>query len=92
MCGPRPPSGSRLEAVVTTAAMNEADKSAWWRAHGAYPEELAKWRASATTALAAPEELRASPQATRAATKRIKELELKLQTECNITLASSTGS
>ena len=65
----------RLEAVVTTAAMNEADKSAWCRSHGAYPEELAKWRASATTALAAPEELRASPQATRQDRKRIKELE-----------------
>ena len=70
--------GSRLEAVVTTAAMNEADKSAWCRSHGAYPEELAKWRASATSALAAPEELRASPQATRADRKRIKELEREL--------------
>ena len=70
--------GSRLEAVVTTAAMNEADKSAWCRSHGAYPEELAKWRASATTALTAPEELRASPQATRQDRKRIKELEREL--------------
>ena len=67
-----------LEAVVTTAAMNEVDKSAWCRSHGAYPEELAKWRASATTALAAPEEMRASPQATRADRKRIKELEREL--------------
>ena len=66
------------EDVVTTAAMNEADKSAWCRSHGAYPEELAKWRASATTALAAPEELRASPQATRHDRKRIKELEREL--------------
>ncbi len=70
--------GARLEAVVTTAAMNEADKSAWCRSHGVYPEDLARWRASATTALAAPEELRASPQATRAAAKRIKELEREL--------------
>lgn len=36
----------RLDAVVTTAAMNEADASAWCRSHGAYPEELA----SASTA------------------------------------------
>ena len=63
---------------MTTAAMNEADKSAWCRSHGAYPQELAKWRASATTALGAPEELRASPQATRADRKRIKELEREL--------------
>ena len=69
----------RLEAVVTTAAMNEADKSAWCRSHGAYPDELVKWRASATAALAAPEELRASPQATRADRSRIKLLERELQ-------------
>ena len=68
----------RLEAVVTTAAMNEAELSAWCRSHGEYPQDLAKWRASATTALAAPEELRASPQATRADRKRIKELEREL--------------
>ena len=80
----RPPPGGagaaagRLEAVVTTAAMNEAELSAWCRSHGVYPQDLAKWRASATTALAAPEELRASPQATRADRKRIKELEREL--------------
>ena len=68
----------RLEAVVITAAMNEVDKSAWCRSHGAYPQELAQWRASATTALAAPEELRASPQATRRDRKRIKEFEREL--------------
>ena len=70
--------GARFEAVITTAAMNEAEVSAWCRSHGAYPEELAKWRASATTALCAPEELRASPQATRHDRKRIKELEREL--------------
>jgi len=68
----------RREAVVTPAAMNEADKSAWCRSHGAYPQDLAKWHASATTALAAPEELRASPQATRQDRKRIRELEREL--------------
>ena len=70
--------GGRLEAVVTTAALNEADKNAWCREHGLYPQELAKWRASATTALAAPEELRASPQATRQDRSRIKQLEREL--------------
>ena len=67
-----------LEAVVTTAAMNEADMSAWCRSQGALPAHLAKWRAGATSALAAPEELRASPQATRADRKRIMELEREL--------------
>ena len=70
--------GARLEAVITTAAMDEAGKSAWCREHGVYPDELDKWRLSATTALAEPEEARASPQATRQDKKRIKELEREL--------------
>jgi len=66
---------ARLEAVITTAAMNEASKSAWCREHGVYPADLDKWRASCTTALADPQDAPASPQATRADRKRIKELE-----------------
>ena len=68
----------RLEAVITTAAMDESGKSAWCREHGVYPAELGQWCASATAALAEPEEARASPQATRQAKKRIKELEREL--------------
>lgn len=70
--------GARLEAVIAAAALGEADKSAWCRGHGIYPTELDKWRSSATTALAEPEEARASPQATRQDRKRIKELEREL--------------
>ena len=70
--------GARLEAVITTAAMNEAGKSAWCREHGVYPAELAKWRASCTTALADPQDAPASARATRADRKRIKELERDL--------------
>ena len=70
--------GARLEAVITTAAMPEADKSGWCREHGVYPTELSKWCSSATAALAEPEEVRASPQATRSDRKRIKELEREL--------------
>lgn len=66
---------ARLEAVIATAAMDEAGKSAWCREKGLFPAELEKWRQSATAALAAPEETRASPQQTRKAQKRIKELE-----------------
>lgn len=58
--------------------MNEAGKSAWRREHGVYPTALDKWRVSATQALADPEDARASPQATRADRKRIKELERDL--------------
>ena len=57
--------GARLEAVITTAALSESSKSAWCREHAVYPSELDTWRASCTAALAAPEEARASPQATR---------------------------
>jgi hypothetical protein len=70
--------GARLEAVITAAGMDDAGKSAWCREHGIYPVELDKWRLSATTALAEPEETRASPQATRQDKKRIKELEREL--------------
>jgi len=70
--------GARLEAVITTAAMNEAAKSAWCRERGVFPADLDKWRASCATALADPEDVRASPQATRADRKRIKELERDL--------------
>jgi transposase len=68
----------RLEAVITTAALNEAGKSAWCREHGVYPAELAKWRASCTTALADPQDAPASAQDTRADRKRIKDLERDL--------------
>lgn len=70
---------ARLEAVITVAALDEAGKNAWCREHGVFPAELDRWRASATTALAEPEDVRASPQATRADKKRIKELERELQ-------------
>jgi DNA-binding transcriptional MerR regulator len=77
-CGRAWTAGARLEAVITAAALDEAGKSAWCREHGVYPTELDQWRASATTALAEPEEVRASPQATRQDKKRIKELEREL--------------
>jgi len=69
---------ARLDALITVAALDEAGKNAWCREHGIFPCELEAWRASATTALADPEDVRASPQATRADKKRIKELEREL--------------
>lgn len=69
---------ARLEAVIITAALNDAQRSAWCREQGLYPAELAKWCSSATAALATPEEARASPQQTRVDRKRIKELEREL--------------
>jgi transposase len=69
---------ARLQAVITTAAMPEADKSAWCREQGVYPSELEKWASGAKAALGEPEDVRASPQATRKDRKRIKELEREL--------------
>jgi transposase len=69
---------ARLQAVITTAALSEADKNAWCREHGIYPAELQLWCTSATTALAEPQDARASPQATRQDRKRIKDLEREL--------------
>lgn len=39
---------ARLEAVISTAALDEAEKSAWCRRQGLYPSELEKWHQSAT--------------------------------------------
>ena len=64
--------------MLTTAAMDEAAKSAWCRANGVYPQELVSWRQSATQALAQPEEARASPLQTKQDRRRIKELEREL--------------
>jgi hypothetical protein len=69
---------ARLQAVITTAALSEADKSAWCRAQRIYPAQLEQWCASATTALAEPQDARASPQAKRHDCKRTKELESEL--------------
>ena len=70
---------ARLEAVITTAAMDESARSAWCREHGVYPQQLQQWRDSATQALAEPAEKRASPQQTKEDRRRIKELERELQ-------------
>lgn len=70
---------ARLEAMITTAAMEEAARSAWCREHGVYPQQLQQWRQSATQALAEPEEVRASPQQTKHDRRRIKELERELR-------------
>lgn len=70
---------ARFEAVIATAAMNEAARSVWCREHSVFPTELEKWRVSAVQALTAPEETRATPQQTRHDHRRIKELERELR-------------
>ena len=70
---------ARLEAVITTAAMDEASQSAWCRHNGVYPQQLQQWRQSAVQALGEPEEARASPQQTKQDRRRIRELEREVR-------------
>jgi transposase-like protein len=70
---------ARFEAVLVTAALDDAARSAWCREHGVYPQQLEQWRQAATQALAEPEEARASPGQTKADRRRIKELERELR-------------
>ena len=70
---------ARLEAVISTAALDESACSAWCREHGVFPQQLQQWRENATQALAEPEEARASPQQTKHDRRRIKELERELR-------------
>ena len=70
---------ARFDAVLSTASMDEAARSAWCRAQGVYPQELAAWRQAATHALADPQEARVSPQQTKQDKRRIKELERELR-------------
>jgi len=70
---------ARLEAVIATAAMDEAQQSAWCREQGLFPADLQQWRQNAMAALSQPEEARASPQETRDDRRRIKELERDLR-------------
>ncbi len=70
---------ARLQAVIATAAMDEAQRNAWCREQGIFPSDLQQWRESATAALSQPEEARATPQETRQDRRRIKELEKDLR-------------
>lgn len=70
---------ARLNAVITTTAMDEFTRNAWCRENGVYPQELDAWRTSATQALADPQEQRASPKETAADRRRIKDLEREVR-------------
>ena len=70
---------SRFDAVLTTAALDETSRNAWCRETGVYPQALGAWRDAATPALAAPEDVRATPRQTKADRRRIKELEREVR-------------
>ena len=67
---------ARLEAVITTATMDEATRSALCREHGLYPAELDGWKRDAIGGLGEPRG--ASVADTRQDRRRIKELEREL--------------
>lgn len=72
--------GARFEAVLSTAAMDEASKGAWCREHGVYPQTLEQWRAAALQALTEPEDVaRQGLREKKAERRRIKELERDLR-------------
>ena len=70
---------ARFEALMTTAALNAQERSAWCRSHGVYPQQLMEWRQSATEALGAAQSERSSPAQAKADRRRIKELERDLR-------------
>ena len=67
---------ARLEAVIATAAMDEAARSAWCREHGLYPSELDGWKQDAIAGLGEPRA--ASAVEARQDRRRVKELEREL--------------
>ena len=67
---------ARLEAVLITAPMSEADKSAWCRSKGVHVAELAQWQDAAQAALESPGEAVPAGAAER---RRVKELERELR-------------
>jgi transposase len=67
---------ARLEAVITTAAMDEAARGAWCREQGLYPAELEAWKQDAIAGLGEPRA--ASAAEARQDRRRVKELEREL--------------
>ena len=71
---------ARMDAIIATAAMDDASRSAWCREKGIYPQDLQKWRDAATQGVADPEEASQKVQrATQATRRRVKELERDLR-------------
>jgi transposase len=67
---------ARLQAVIITAAMDEATRSAWCREQGLYPAELEAWKRDAIAGLGEPRA--SSAVEARQDRRRVKELEREL--------------
>ena len=70
---------ARLQAVIATAAMDEAARSAWCREQRLYPAELEAWKQDAIGGLGEPRA--ASAAEARQDRRRVKELERELHRE-----------
>ena len=73
---PRWTLAARLQAVIITAVMDEATRSAWCREQGLYPAELDAWKRDAIAGLGEPRA--ASAVEARQDRRRVKELEREL--------------
>jgi len=67
---------ARLEAVITTAAMDEAARSAWCREQGLFSADLEAWKRDAIAGLGEPRA--GSAVEARQDRRRVKELEREL--------------
>jgi len=67
---------ARLEAIIATAAMDEATRGAWCREQGLYPAELDAWKQDAIGGLDGPHDTETAE--TKRDRRRIKELERDL--------------
>ena len=70
---PRWTAAARLQAVIVTAVMDEATRSAWCREQGLFPAELDAWKRDAIAGLGEPRA--ASAVEARQDRRRVKELE-----------------
>ena len=73
---PRWTAAARLQAVIVTAVMDEATRSAWCREQGLFPAELDAWKRDAIAGLGEPRA--ASAVEARQDRRRVKELEREL--------------
>ena len=78
---------ARLQAVIATAAMDEATRSAWSREQGLYPAELDAWKQDAIAGLGEPRA--ASAVEARQDRRRVKELERELHRKDKATLLAA---
>jgi len=74
--GQRWTAAARLQALITTAGMDEATRSGWCREQGLYPAELAAWQQDAIAGLGEPRAV--STAEARQNRRRVKDLEREL--------------